>query len=142
MAVFLCLQLALPLRFVCYPGRVNWTEQAYRFAWRVMLMEKTGQTTFRIQTGSPEGRFVVYPRRELTPLQHTMMSTQPDMIHEYAIHLAARFRHQGYRDVRVYADSWAALNGRPAQRLIDPAVDLAAEHRSLWPKRWIVPLEN
>jgi hypothetical protein len=44
--------------------------------------------------------------------------------------------------VRVYADAWASLNGRPRQRLIDPSVDLASEPWSLWPKRWILPLQN
>jgi vitamin K-dependent gamma-carboxylase len=44
--------------------------------------------------------------------------------------------------VRVYAHAWAALNGRPSQRLIDPTVDLAAEPRTVLPKRFIVPLRS
>ena len=34
----------------------------------------------------------------------------------------------------------ARLNGRKAQDLIDPNVNLAAEASSLWPAPWIVPL--
>ena len=33
------------------------------------------------------------------------------------------------------------LNGRPPQAFVDPAVDLAAQPRSLAPKPWILPLE-
>jgi vitamin K-dependent gamma-carboxylase len=39
----------------------------------------------------------------------------------------------------VRADVAVSLNGRPAQRLIDPAIDLAAERFSLAPFRWILP---
>lgn len=139
-ALYLGLQVLIPLRFVLYPGNVNWTEEGFRFAWRVMLVEKSGQVEFEVVTHNPPRRWVVYPRSELTPLQYKMMSTQPDMIHEYALHLAERYRRQGYPDVEVRAQAWAALNGRPSQRLIDPTIDLAREPRSLRPKSWIVPL--
>jgi hypothetical protein len=38
----------------------------------------------------------------------------------------------------VRADSFAALNGHPLQRLIDPDVDLSAA----LPPNWIVPRES
>ncbi len=40
---YLALQLLVPLRFLLYPGNPNWTEEAFRFAWRVMLIEKIRQ---------------------------------------------------------------------------------------------------
>jgi hypothetical protein len=137
-AAFMIVQAALPLRFLAYPGNPNWTEEAFRFAWRVMLTEKSGAVEFRVVT--PKGERVVRPREELTELQVRMMSTQPDMIHQYAQHLARRFATQSGAPVHVYADAWAALNGRLSQRLIDPSVDLAAEPRTLGPARFIVPL--
>ncbi|HEX6766704.1 MAG TPA: HTTM domain-containing protein, partial [Polyangiaceae bacterium] len=39
---YLAVQLLVPLRFALYPGCANWTEQGYRFSWRVMLIEKAG----------------------------------------------------------------------------------------------------
>ncbi|HEY3500093.1 MAG TPA: HTTM domain-containing protein [Polyangiaceae bacterium] len=137
-AVFLSVQAVLPLRFLAYPGNPNWTEEAFRFAWRVMLTEKSGTVEFRVVTTT--GERLIRPRTELTELQSRMMSTQPDMIHQYALHLAERFGQPGAAPVKVYADAWAALNGRPSQRLIDPLVDLAAEPRSLRPAPFIVPL--
>jgi vitamin K-dependent gamma-carboxylase len=141
-AGYLLLQLGTPLRYLLYPGNVNWHEQGFRFAWRVMLIEKAGQVEFNVVTDADDKRFVVYPRELLTPLQYKMMSTQPDMIQEFAGHLKQRFEAQGHARVRVYATAWASLNGRPRQRLIDPAVDLGSVPRSLAPKSWILPLQN
>ena len=31
-----------------YPGELFWTEEGYRFSWRVMLMEKEGIQLFKI----------------------------------------------------------------------------------------------
>ena len=42
---YFSLQILLPFRFMLYPGNLFWTEQGYRFSWRVMLMEKVGYTT-------------------------------------------------------------------------------------------------
>ncbi len=142
LGAYLLLQLGLPLRYLLYPGDVNWHEQGFRFSWRVMLIEKAGRVEFGVATGNDDRTFLVYPRDELTPLQYKMMSTQPDMIHEYARHLRQRYEKLGHARVRVYADTWASLNGRPGQRLIDPRVDIGNEPRSLWPKPWIVPLET
>jgi hypothetical protein len=139
LGVFVLVQLLVPLRFLAYPGNPNWTEDAFRFAWRVMLIEKSGSTEFRVET--PQGTRLVRPRDELTELQYRMMSTQPDMIHDYALHLAERFTTPDATP-RVHADAWAALNGRPSQRLIDPNVDLATEPRTLGAARFVVPLEE
>lgn len=140
--VYLTVQFLAPLRHLLYPGDVNWHEQGFRFAWRVMLVEKAGQVEFTVLAGSENRRFVVYPRDTLTPLQYKMMSTQPDMIQQYARALKQRFEAQGYSGVRVYAEAWASLNGRPRQRLIDPGVDLGSVPWSLAPKPWILPLQN
>ncbi len=142
LVVYLLLQVSIPLRYVLYPGSVNWHEQGFRFAWRVMLVEKAGQVEFTVLTGTDDRRYVVYPREQLTPLQYKMMSTQPDMIQQFARHLRQTFVAQGHRRVRVYADAWASLNGRPRQRLIDPTVDLASAPWTLRPKPWILPLQN
>ncbi|HSC85981.1 MAG TPA: HTTM domain-containing protein, partial [Polyangiaceae bacterium] len=138
---YLCIQLLVPLRFALYPGWVNWTEQGFRFAWRVMLIEKTGHVDFHVTTSDPPRHWVTDGSSELTRLQLKMMSTQPDMIHEYALHLAERTRHElGVSEVAVRADAWVAFNGRRSQRLVDPEVDLAAQPRSLAHSSWILPL--
>jgi len=135
-------QLAFPLRSALYPGNTMWTEEGYRFGWRVMLMEKTGEVDMRVVDNVDGRSWTVYPRDHLTPFQYRTMSTQPDMILTFAHHLADEWHAQGHEDVSVYADAWAALNGRSRQRLIDPEVDLAAESEGWGAKIWIMPLEQ
>ncbi len=138
-AGYLVVQVLVPLRFVLYPGNVNWTEEGFRFSWRVMLIEKTGQVEYEVRDGG--GRvWRVYPRGEMTGLLYRMIKTQPDMNLENELRIAERFADEGYGSVRVYAHSWAALNGRASQRMVDPEVDLAAERRGLGAAKWIVGL--
>src|SRR6185312_13548422 len=49
LTVYVVLQLVLPFRYLLYPGTLYWTEEGYRFSWRVMLMEKWGTAFFYIK---------------------------------------------------------------------------------------------
>ena len=68
------------------------------------------------------------------------MTTTPDLLVLFAHYLAEEKRREGYDNVEVRARVMVSLNGREPQLLIDPNVDLAKEHVSLLPARWIVPL--
>jgi len=138
LGAYVLVQLLAPLRHHLYPGHVLWTEQGYRFAWHVMLMEKTGTAEYTLVDRATGLRRVAFPRTLLTRAQTKAMATQPDMILQLAHALARRERAAG-RDVAVYADVFVVLNGRPPRRLVDPAVDLAREPESLAPKRWLLP---
>jgi len=131
LAVYLALQVLIPLRHVGYPGAVNWTEEGFRFAWRVMLIEKTGHVELRVVDRATGQRFTVDPRDELSARQVAIMSTQPAMIIQYARHVGERFAQRGHRNVAVYADAFTSLNGRRTQRLLDPGYDLAAPRSAL-----------
>ena len=129
-AVHLVLQALIPLRAVVESDDVAWNEQGFRFAWRVMAMEKAGTATFRLRDPATGETWTVDPRAELTPLQSRMMATQPDMIADYARHLAAAARRAGHANVEVRADVYVSLNGRPSRRFIDPDADLAHATRA------------
>ena len=73
-----------------------------------------------------------------TPNQIRVMSGEPDLILQ-AAHTIARLEAEAGRKVEVRVDAWLSFNGRPAERWIDPTVDLAAEPTSLDPKHWILP---
>jgi vitamin K-dependent gamma-carboxylase len=134
-------QIALPLRHFLYPGNTAWSEEGFRFAWRVMLVEKMGFVEYRVRDRATGKTLVVQPSRYLTPLQTKMMSMSPDMILELAHHIAADFAQRGM-DVSVHADAWVTMNGRPSRRIVDPTVDLVTERDSLRPKPWILPLDD
>lgn len=130
-------QLLLPMRYVLYPGKLFWTEQGYRFSWRVMLMEKNGYTSFVVKDNT--GKVVeVKKSNYLTPQQDKMMSTQPDMILQFAHYVADEYARMGWKNPAVYVDAYVSLNGRRSSQFIDPNVDLAKENESFLPKKWIL----
>lgn len=140
-ALFFAVQLVLPIRYLFYPGELFWTEQGYRFSWRVMLMEKAGYAQFTVRDDTGK-QTIVNNTEFLTPLQEKMMSTQPDMLLQYAHLLRDQYAKRGFRHPNVYVDSYVALNGRLGKPLVDPTVDLANERDSFTPKSWITPFDD
>lgn len=140
-ALFFSVQLFMPFRYLLYPGELFWTEEGYRFSWRVMLMEKAGYAQFTVKDASGK-QIVVNNDDFLTPLQEKMMSAQPDMILQYAHLLRDHFAGSGMRSPQVYVDSYVTLNGRRGRTYISPKTDLAKEHESFEPKTWILPLND
>jgi vitamin K-dependent gamma-carboxylase len=138
-ALWLGVQVLASLRAFAYAGDPRWTEEGFRFSWRVMVMEKNGAAEFVI-TDPDDGRtWRVLPGEYLTPHQARQLSSQPDMILSFAHLLDAEFRARGVRDPVVRADVRVSLNGRPAAPLIDTAVDLSREHEGLGRRRWVTP---
>ncbi len=139
LCTWILIQLAVPLRFLVRTGDVNWTEDGFRFAWRVMLIEKRGDAAFEIRDMATGRRTRIDPRQYLTPMQVHMMSTQPDMILQFAHWLVERERGAGH-EVEVRAQVEASLNGRPHQPLVDPDIDLARIASGTPAAAWTVPL--
>ena len=140
--LFLIIQTLLPLRHILYPGELFWNEEGYRFSWRVMLMEKRGYSTFKIEDSVTKKFFYVDNQDFLTPFQEKQMSFQPDFILEYAHFLGDHFKNQGHKNLKVYVDSFVALNGRPSQRFVDPTADLYQIEESFKHKNWIIPFKH
>ncbi|WP_248723451.1 HTTM domain-containing protein [Seonamhaeicola sp. ML3] len=141
-AIFFSVQLLFPFRNILYPGELFWTEEGYRFSWRVMLMEKMGISTFKIVNGKTGEFFLVDNKDFLTPFQEKQMSFQPDFILEYAHYLGDHFKSQGHENIQVFVESYVALNGRLSAPFIDKTVDLYAEKESFKSKHWILPFKD
>ena len=91
----------------------------------------------------PDGSRVTLDAREvLAAWQRAPLYGRPDMIRQYARHLASEARLAGRAAVAVHVEARLALNDRPPQLLIDPDVDLsrAPAARGLRGATWIVPL--
>ena len=92
-ALFVLVQLLLPLRTHLYGGNVLWHEQGMRFSWRVMVREKNGSVDLRRARSRARGReWHVPPAQYLTRLQEREMAVQPDLILQLAHRIAARLR--------------------------------------------------
>lgn len=141
-AILFALQLLIPFRHLLYPGELFWTEQGYRYSWRVMLMEKAGYANFKITDTKNGNRFNVDNSQFLTPFQEKQMSTQPDFILEYAHFLHDHYKQEGIENPHVYVESYVALNGRLSRQFIDPETNLAALSPSLKNKTWILPFDD
>ncbi|MFT6638709.1 MAG: hypothetical protein ACJAYP_001295 [Flavobacterium sp.] len=142
LAFFMAFQLAFPFRYLLYPDELFWTEEGFRFSWRVMLMEKAGYTQFYITDSKTNQKIFVDNSKFLTSFQEKQMSFQPDFILQYAHFLHDYYQKTGYNDPKVTVDSYVALNGRLSKRYIDPKVDLAKEYESFQHKTWILPFND
>jgi hypothetical protein len=143
LACYFLFQVLFPFRFLLYPGNLLWTEEGYRFSWRVMLMEKGGTSFFFVKNGATGRKFEVNNSDFLTPYQERMMETQPDMILQYAHMLKEFYQRQGIDSPEVTVQCYVALNGRRSRLFIDSSVNLAAEKETWFGhKPWILPFTN
>ena len=130
--VYFIIQVCMPLRYLLYPGKLFWTEQGYRFSWRVMLMEKAGSAFFYVRDKSTGKETMIDNKEYLTYMQEKMMATQPDMMVDYAKFLKHEFIARGYKDPMVRAESFVTVNGSGSRAFIDPEVDLSVQSNSIF----------
>ncbi|MFZ4633124.1 MAG: HTTM domain-containing protein [Saprospiraceae bacterium] len=134
-------QILFPWRYLLYPGNVFWTEEGYRFSWRVMLMEKAGTAQFYVKDRLTGREGLVVNSEFLNPHQEKQMAMQPDLILQFAHFLQKHYTQKGVADPIVRAETYVTLNARPSQLLIDPHVDLTHLSDGWARKEWILPYE-
>lgn len=142
LAAYVAIQALVPLRHFLYPGDVAWTEEGHAFSWRMKLRGKSAELSYLVTDPVTGESFRVDPKAELPHWQEKSVGGRPDLILQYAHHIAEKRRAETGRRPEVRASVRARLNGRPPRLLVDPLADLAAERRSLLPARWIVPFEE
>ena len=136
-------QILMPLRHFLYPGDVAWTEEGHRFAWRMKLRDKKGETFFAVTNPATGEEWEVDPLDYLKRKQFRRMSCRPDMILQFAHFLADTWKRElevENPEVRAWTD--CSLNGRRSATLIDPDRDLATVKRDLGSADWILPLDE
>ncbi|HCS19883.1 MAG TPA: HTTM domain-containing protein [Bacteroidetes bacterium] len=138
-ALFFAIQLIFPWRYLLYPGNLFWTEEGYRFSWRVMLVEKAGTAQFYVQEQGSDRKGQVVNSEFLNLHQEKQMSYQPDMLLQYARFLHEHYKNQGLKNPVVTAEVYVTMNGRPSHLYIDSTLDLAQVQDNWKPKTWIKP---
>lgn len=141
-AVYIVFQLLFPWRFLLYPGKLFWTEEGYRFSWRVMLMEKAGTATFYVKDTQTGREGIVVNSEFLNPHQEKQMAMQPDMILQFAHFLGKHYAQKGVHNPEVRAEVYVTLNARPSRLYIDPNRNLLNEKDTFRPKDWIIHYED
>lgn len=135
--VHFAFQLLFPWRYVLYPGNIFWTEEGYRFCWRVMLMEKAGTATFYVKDSKTGREGEVLNGEFLNPHQEKQMAMQPDMILQYAHFLQHYYEQRGMQHPSVRAAVYITLNARPSRLLFDPQLDLTTIQDGWQTKTWL-----
>jgi hypothetical protein len=136
------IQLLMPFRYALYPGKLFWNEEGFRFSWRVMLMEKAGKVFFHVTDPDTGRHGEAMMDNVLTPFQEKMMSTQPDMILQFAHYLKKKYQAQGIPNPKITAEAYVTLNGSGSRLFLDSTVDLTKEHDSFKHKAWILPFNQ
>lgn len=132
------IQILMPFRYLLYPGKLFWTEQGYRFSWRVMLMEKAGKAFFYVTEKNTQQSGEVMVNDYLTANQEKMMATQPDMILQYAHFLKKKYREKGIKNPEIRVECYVTLNGSGSRLFINKNVDLTTIEESFRNKWWII----
>ncbi|MCW5923686.1 MAG: HTTM domain-containing protein [Saprospiraceae bacterium] len=135
--LFFAFQILFPWRYLLYPGNVFWTEEGYRFSWRVMLMEKAGTATFFVKDAKTGREGEVVNSEFLNPHQEKQMAMQPDMILQFAHFLKKHYEQRGVSDPAVRAEVYVTLNARPSRLLIAPNIDLTKLRDGWSHKTWL-----
>lgn len=149
--IYLTFQVLIPMRYLLYPGDLFWTEEGFRFSWRVMLMHKEGLATFYIVDPKTNGSMEIDNSKYLSPTQVDQMATQPDMILQFAHYLGKQYNdtllHFGNQSIhlknpKVEAEVHVSLNGRPNQLYIGRETDLMKQRYTLQHRTWLEPFQN
>ena len=131
----------MPFRHHLYPGYTGWTEEGHLYAWHMKLRTKRGDAHFtvRLQDGV---ELKVDNSKFLTERQNEKMSKRPDMVLQYAHYLCKKYSDIVNEPVEVYVNNMVSLNGRRAQKCVNPTVDLCkAKQTIISPVDWILPLQ-
>jgi len=142
MAIWLAFQVLFPLRHLLYPGYASWTEEGRKFAWQMKLRDKKVRASFLVRDRATLVVQQVQAEDYLRPHQVRKMVRRPEMILQFAHHLADIAKQQGIDQLEVWARVCVSLNGRREAWLIDPYRDLVQVHRSWRSADWIRPLEH
>ena len=133
--VYVVIELLLPIRPWVLPGNPSWNERGQRFAWRMMLRHKDCLLWFRIQT---DDDYLIVPAKiVMTPNQLIRAPRDPELVRQAAVQLQSLAASMGQPGCKVYALHLVSLNGRPAQPLVNPAVDLTQVERGWFSDDWV-----
>jgi hypothetical protein len=141
-AAYLVFQFLFPWRYLLYQGNLFWSEEGYRFSWRVMLMEKAGTATFYVKDTLTGREGIVDNSEFLNAHQEKQMAMQPDMILQFAHFLGNHYAEKGLYSPEVRAEAYVTLNARPSRLLIEPTRNLMKEKDTFKPKDWILHYQN
>ena len=101
-------------------------------------MEKAGTVFFYVTDQKTGNKGEVNNCDFLTPTQEKMMSTQPDLILQYAQIIKKEVESRGLKNPIINAEVYVTLNGSRSKLFIDPKVNLLTLKDGFRHKDWIL----
>ena len=104
LAIYLGIQLLVPLRHYLHPGDASWTEEGHHFAWRLMLRKKLADYRFtRVYVAEAAGgrAWLDDPRRYFPNWYEERMHLNQARIQELRRRIARDWEERGHAGVRV-----------------------------------------
>lgn len=141
--LYAVIQVLLPFRHWLFPGNVSWTEEGHKFSWHMKLRSKIAHTRFFIEDKFNKKRQEISPSFFLNDNQVRKMAGHPEMIIQFSHFLEKKLAEDGIRNIEIKTLSYASLNGRKMQLLVDSTIDLAAQENTTFKHyNWVLPLET
>lgn len=140
-ALWLLVQLVVPLRHLANPGDVAWNENGHQFSWRMMLRAKSGWSRFYVLEDSG-ARTVIDPAKFLNAKQTHVLACNPDLLWQFTQFLDEKYEREGKGDVKVFVDTACSLNTREAAPLLNRLVDISAVDRNTPMSQWVTSLKK
>ena len=98
---------------------------------------------FRVTDRATGKTWPLYPEGNLALRQFIKMCGRPHMIIQYAHYIGSKLEEKGHKNPIIKVKSFAGLNFRPLQPLIDPEANLMeAEYSTFSHAQWILPLKE
>jgi vitamin K-dependent gamma-carboxylase len=145
LALFVLLQLILPIRYILYTDNPEWTGIANRFAWR-MKMQHREITNFTMTfTDRNSGEFgPIDVNAFLSVNQRIHFAEDPNNIIVLTKYLHEEIEKKlQMNDPLIKADLQVAFNGLPSQYMFSPQLDLVRIDDSFRTREtWIFPLKE
>src|SRR5690606_6093054 len=111
LGAWMAFQLLFPLRHWLYPGDVAWTEEGHKFSWRMKLRDKGGHAVFYATDPTTGETWKVNKHKYLKRWQSRKMTGRPEMLLQFAHHVADQLRAEGHAEIEVRAHTAITLNG-------------------------------
>lgn len=136
--LYIIFQVFFPFRYLCYNKNLFWTEQGYRFSWRVMLIEKAGTATFYVTNPHNNREGMVDNADFLNIQQEKQMAFQADMILQYAQMLKKHYSNIYQKEIKkIRAEVYVTLNGSESKMFFSPNLNLLDYKDGFEEKYWL-----
>lgn len=142
-ALFVLLQVALPLRYHFYPGYTDWTGDGQKFSWRMKSQyRKFDRVIFTIFDKETGIETTVLPEKHIPMHKYREFTTTPHMLVQFAEYIEGLYlkKYPG-RKFGVRCDSKIQFNGSGYAPLFYPETDiLEASRTHKYYHEWMAPM--